>query len=244
MSLAAQLIRAYDLRDAKEAAEPVLSEAASSRADFLRGLLSDAAERLRDGGKLVLVVDALDEAGTRPGENVLGLPQVLPAGVFVVASKRPVPVDLYTESPRRVVRIDPDSDGNRQDVRAYLTAAAPEALAEAIVAKKGEQAADAAIERFGAAAWKRAQALWGSCARRWRRRRPRARPPRTSRRRPTTSSPGRRSSSSCASWSPTIRISRPSSRRCSRTAAAPGSWPTTAQSSWSPTAAVWPPAAT
>ena len=27
--------------------------------------------------------------------------------------------------------------------------------------KKGEQAADAAIERFGAAAWKRAQALWG-----------------------------------------------------------------------------------
>ncbi len=135
MSLAAQLIRAYDLRDAKEGAEPVLSEAASSRADFLRGLLSDAAERLRDGEKLVLVVDALDEAGTRPGENVLGLPQVLPAGVFVVASKRPVPVDLYTESPRRVVRIDPDSDGNRQDVRAYLTAAAPEALAEAIFAK-------------------------------------------------------------------------------------------------------------
>ena len=27
--------------------------------------------------------------------------------------------------------------------------------------KKGEQAADAAIERFGEAAWKRAQALWG-----------------------------------------------------------------------------------
>ncbi len=27
--------------------------------------------------------------------------------------------------------------------------------------KKGEQAADAAIQRFGEAAWKRAQALWG-----------------------------------------------------------------------------------
>ena len=138
MSLAAQLIRAYDLRDAGEGAEPVLSEAAASRPDFLRGLLSDASAQLRAGEKLVLVVDALDEAGTRPGENVLGLPQLLPAGVFFVVSKRTVPVDLSTESPRRVVRIDPDADDNQQDVRAFLAAAAvPEPLVEAIFAKSG-----------------------------------------------------------------------------------------------------------
>ena len=138
MSLAAQLIRAYDLRDAGEGSEPVLSEAAASRPDFLRGLLGDASAQLQAGEKLVLVVDALDEAGTRPGENVLGLPQLLPAGVFFVVSKRTVPVDLYTESPRRVVRIDPDADDNQQDVRAFLAAAAvPQPLVEAIFTKSG-----------------------------------------------------------------------------------------------------------
>ena len=134
MSLAAQLIRAYDLR---EGAGSVLSEAAASRLDFLRGLLSDAALRLEAGEKLVFVVDALDESGTRPGENVLGLPRLLPEGVFAVVSKRPVPVELYTDSPRRTVQIEPGSDANLDDIRAYLTAVAPAQLVEPLLARSG-----------------------------------------------------------------------------------------------------------
>lgn len=134
MSLAAQLIRAFDLRDG---AASVLSEAAASRVDFLRGLLSDAAARLERGEKLVFVVDALDESGTRPGENVLGLPRVLPEGVFAVVSKRLVPVELYTDSPRRTVQIEPGSDANLKDIRAYIAAVAPARLVEPLLAKSG-----------------------------------------------------------------------------------------------------------
>ena len=133
MSLAAQLIRAYDLRDTGAGAEPVLSEAAASRPDFLRALLRDAAAVLAAGEKLVIVVDALDEAGTRPGESVLGLPRVLPDGVFAVVSKRTVAVDLHTESPRHVARIEADSEDNRADIRAHLVAHAPPELVEPLL---------------------------------------------------------------------------------------------------------------
>jgi hypothetical protein len=120
-NLAAQLMRAYDL--AAEREEPVLPDEAASRPDFLWNLLRQASEKRKDDEKIVLVVDGLDEAGTRPGENVLGLPRVLPAGVFFLVSKRPVPVALDVEPPRRVVTLDPESKENLTDVRAYLEGA-------------------------------------------------------------------------------------------------------------------------
>ena len=41
-------------------------------------LLKQTADQCQNGEKIVLVVDALDEAGTPPNQNVLGLPKVLP----------------------------------------------------------------------------------------------------------------------------------------------------------------------
>jgi hypothetical protein len=120
-NLAAQVMRAYEL--AEEGEEPVLPDEAASRPDFLPNLLRQAAEKRKDGEKIVLVADGLDEAGTRPGENVLGLPRVLPAGVFLLVSKRPVPVALTVERPRRVFTLDAGSKANLGDARAYLEGA-------------------------------------------------------------------------------------------------------------------------
>lgn len=67
-NLVAQLALAYKLRP-----DGVLPNAAT-RPDYLYDLLKQAANRRRQGEKIVLVVDALDEAGTLPKQNVLGLP--------------------------------------------------------------------------------------------------------------------------------------------------------------------------
>jgi hypothetical protein len=120
-NLAAQVVLAYHL-SAWEA-EGVLPGAAA-RPDYLSRLLKLAADQRQDGEKIVLVVDALDEAGTPPGQNVLGLPQVLPEGVFLIVSQRPVAVALHTEGPRRVFRLRAESQENQADMRAYLEATA------------------------------------------------------------------------------------------------------------------------
>jgi hypothetical protein len=122
MNLAAQLKRAYPASEGGE--EPPLAEAAFARADALSELFREVAPRRREGEKIVVAVDALDEAGTRAGENVLGPPRLLPAGMFVLATRRPVDVALTVEQPNQVACIDPDSESNQGDVRAYLFAIA------------------------------------------------------------------------------------------------------------------------
>ena len=72
-NLAAQVVLAYHL-SAYEA-EGVLPGAAN-RSDYLHNLLKQAAEKLRKDEKIVLVIDALDEGGTLPNQNVLGLPEI------------------------------------------------------------------------------------------------------------------------------------------------------------------------
>ncbi len=123
-SLAAQLIRAWGLQP--YAADGVLPGAAD-RPDFLDRLLREAAQVRnvrRPGEPIVLVVDGLDEAGTPPGQNVLGLPRVLPEGVFLVVSHRPVPVDLNVQGPRDRVRLRAENPDNQGDMRDYLEQAA------------------------------------------------------------------------------------------------------------------------
>jgi hypothetical protein len=123
-NLAAQLVLAYHL-SAYEA-EGVLSGAAA-RPDYLLKLLKHAADQRQDGEEIVLVVDALDEVGTPPGQNVLGLPQVLPEGVFIIVSQRPVPVTLQVDAattPRRPFHLAADSYENQDDMRRFLERAA------------------------------------------------------------------------------------------------------------------------
>ena len=79
-SLAAQLVRAWKLNP--YTAEAVLPGSAA-RPEFLQNLLKEAADRrdqAQPGEPIILVIDALEEAGTPSGQNVLGLPRILPRG--------------------------------------------------------------------------------------------------------------------------------------------------------------------
>ena len=119
-SLAAQLVRAWVLNP--NTAEAVLPGSAA-RPEFLQNLLKEAADqrdRTKPGEKIVLVVDALDEAGTPSGQNVLGLPRILPRGVYLVVSHRPVDVTLSVEGPRHVEPLKAEDQKNLADMRAFL----------------------------------------------------------------------------------------------------------------------------
>ncbi len=120
-NLASQLIRAWGL-------DPYLLDAVAPGSpvprDFLQNLLKQAADRRdhdRPDEKIVLVVDALDEAApAEGGQNVLGLPSVLPESVYLVVSHRPVSVHLDTQPRHSPVSIDPQSENNLADLRTFL----------------------------------------------------------------------------------------------------------------------------
>ncbi len=154
-NLAAQLVRAWELN--LYHAEGVLPGAAA-RPHFLQKLLFEAARKrdeIRPGEKIVLVVDGLDEAGTPPGQNVLGLPRVLPQGVYLIVSQRPVAVTLRVEGPRRVFRLEAQSEENRADMRAYLEAAATWSGVARALAEQGY-----AREQFVAALLEKCRGVW------------------------------------------------------------------------------------
>lgn len=135
-SLSAQLIRAWDLQDL--AVGGVLSSAAS-RPDFFTDVLYEAADKrdaVRPGEPLVVVVDGLNEtAAPSVRANPLALPEDLPGGVYFVVSQRTVHTGLSVVTPRRVVRIRPDSPENLADMHAHLDAAVAEvALTERLAA--------------------------------------------------------------------------------------------------------------
>ena len=124
-NLASQLIRAWGLDPyLLDTVAPGLSVPHS----FLQDLLKQAADR-RDldspDERIVLVVDALDEAGPcMEGQNVLGLPGWLSNGVYLVVSQRPVSVSLAIEAPRGVAGIDAQEGENLADMHVFLEAAA------------------------------------------------------------------------------------------------------------------------
>ena len=115
------MLRAYNVDD--EGALQFVADHQVARPTFLGDLLRKAAGKLGEGERIVLVIDGLDEAGANPGENALGLPRILPRGVFILVSKRPVRVPLAIEGPKRVLSIDAESASNVKDARDYLTRA-------------------------------------------------------------------------------------------------------------------------
>lgn len=113
-SLAAQLASRYHLIDY----ENILFDLAGTNA-VLENLLKRAAEQLVAGERIVIVADALDQAGTPPqGVNPFGLPKFLPDGVFIIASQRPVTVRFDCEAERVVESFD--ASENRSDIREHL----------------------------------------------------------------------------------------------------------------------------
>ncbi len=154
-NLAAQIVLAYHM-NAWEA-EGVLPGTAV-RPDYLLNLLKEAADKRQEGEKIVLVVDALDEAGTPYNQNVLGLPNVLPKGVFIIVSQRPVPVTLQVDTsttPRCVFHLSASSDGNRADMRRFLerTAVWP-GIAHAL------QSSDYTLDQFIATLLEKCRGVW------------------------------------------------------------------------------------
>ena len=91
--------------------------------DFLERLLRLAASTLTNGEKIVIVCDALDEAGTFPDGNVFGLPNVLPDGVYFILSQRPVNTKLPNFEPLRF-NLEAQGADNLQDMQTYLSAVA------------------------------------------------------------------------------------------------------------------------
>ena len=120
-SLGAQLVTRYQIEPYQ--GRDTLTQL-SAFPDFLERLLRLAAATLAAGEKIVIVCDALDEAGTAEGGNVLGLPAVLPDGVYLILSQRPVPVRLDVKCPLHTERLETTGADNLRDVREYLEAVA------------------------------------------------------------------------------------------------------------------------
>ncbi|MBN2390634.1 MAG: hypothetical protein JXR84_07925 [Anaerolineae bacterium] len=137
MNLAAQLCRTYLAADKIEGILETITRQllgseddnligygslnAATYSSYLYDLLDKVAQKC-PGEKIRLVVDGLDIAGTPRGLNVLGLPRVLPDGVFLIVSHRPVPInlDLSPETPCRRIQLTANDKNNLDDMRRYL----------------------------------------------------------------------------------------------------------------------------
>jgi transcriptional regulator with XRE-family HTH domain len=92
----------------------------SNQPDFLRRLLYAVAERVGESEQVVILLDGIDEAGTVPGGNVLGLPQHLPRGIYLVLSQQPRPVALNIYPPPHRVDLELLDPRNQRDMEAFL----------------------------------------------------------------------------------------------------------------------------
>ena len=121
LNIVAQLVQKYELSPWE--VEGILPTTAS-RPGFLSNLLFRAAEKRPSGEKVVIVVDALDEAGILENQNVLSLPEVLPAGVFIIVSMRPIggvkPHIDIASTPRKIFILAAENPNNKDDILEYL----------------------------------------------------------------------------------------------------------------------------
>jgi hypothetical protein len=119
-SLAAQLIIRYGLRE-EFAAGGVLPSWAGDPAQFPKILAAAAQRASEEGGRVLIVVDGLDEAD---GEGIaLGLPAVSPAGVCIVATYREGVPSHRLPSGEHVstLTIEASDPANQQDIQRFLT---------------------------------------------------------------------------------------------------------------------------
>jgi transcriptional regulator with XRE-family HTH domain len=83
-------------------------------------LLRAAARGLPPDERLIIVCDALNEVGTIPGGNVLGLPAVLPDGVYLIVSHGLMPIKLSFTLVPQSEWLDVRSSENLCDMQRYL----------------------------------------------------------------------------------------------------------------------------
>lgn len=117
-SLRTQLVTRYHLPVADFPAD-----ATPRGGSYLSRLLNEASKKVAAAEKLVVLVDALDEATPSPaGANPLFLPPDLPEAVFFILTMRPDQPAIRANVPYSKFVIDPSSPENEQDVRAYVRA--------------------------------------------------------------------------------------------------------------------------
>ena len=121
-SLAAELVSRYRIEP--YAQRDTIPQLVSDHPNFLDQLLRMVSRELIVGEQVVIVCDALDEAGVGPNGNVFGLPSVLPDGVYLILSQRPVRTELHVTPAPHPERLEVRGDENLRDIKEYLTMAA------------------------------------------------------------------------------------------------------------------------
>jgi hypothetical protein len=114
-SLHAQLGMRFDLDQA-------LPENAARDGRHVEQLLDESAGRLQPGDRLVIVVDALDELEMSGplGANPLFLPTTLPAGVFLLVSRRAHTAFLQIDGRTDVLDLMTHTADNRSDAELFI----------------------------------------------------------------------------------------------------------------------------
>jgi hypothetical protein len=90
---------------------------------YFENLLTAASERLSRDQKLVIVIDALDEAVLPPSvrANILNLPYSLPKRITIIATRRELlNFPLSVDEPKQTLRLRANSYENLQDVHSLL----------------------------------------------------------------------------------------------------------------------------
>lgn len=88
---------------------------------IISSLLQLAAKQKKE--PVIFVVDALDEVDpneTSGGQNILLLPSELPHGVFMVLSRRNVPIALRATAPQQVLIMEDHVQANKTDASSYV----------------------------------------------------------------------------------------------------------------------------
>ena len=115
-SVRAQLVTRYNL-----AAADFPADATPRDGSYLSRLLSEASKKVTAAEKLVVLVDALDEATpSSAGANPLFLPPDLPQSVFFILTGRPDQFAMRANVPYSKFTLDPSSPENELDIRRYV----------------------------------------------------------------------------------------------------------------------------
>ncbi|MBE1533158.1 phosphorylase family protein [Actinomadura algeriensis] len=117
---------------------------------YLGRLLEETADRLPRDGRLVVVIDALDEvAHVQPGANALFIPTVLPAGLYMLVSRRSRTAPLQIDGASAVVDLMDRPDESRRDMERFVrnSLTRPELAARITGASERERAVSSLLDR-------------------------------------------------------------------------------------------------
>ena len=131
--------------------------AASARPNTLHDVFVLASDARKPGQKIVLVIDALDQAETPKDANPLRLPDWLPQGVYIIASRRATSANFTVSdlTPHRWCSLAHDDASNERDVRRFLAEAAKRpAIAQALL--ESGYSSEQLIESL----WEKSSGVW------------------------------------------------------------------------------------